>query len=461
MRVFNQYEYLPENLRILRTKAGKPYLADYPDVYFSISHTRNIWICAVDSEPMGIDCEKLERRLSDPMKMAERYFTKQEVFYLSRAKYGFNVDENSGVQLELPAAGFYQSSEGEAETEGLRLKEAFLKIWTRKEAYLKIVGKGLFGELDKFSVEDGLEEYQSAVYENENGFSAKGRIISDGNVYNLITFKSRGLIISVCTENDNKISAKDIITVDLDTFSTGFSEKNAENFMNSDGISSGGGENSLIELKSSEYEKNDIAKAKETALRILDYQDRTEAELKEKLLKKGFSEHVINAVAEDFTESGIVDDSRYARFYTQSKLSSGKGKHWIRQKLNQKGIAREITDKVFDELFEETDEYVLCLKKALSICGLDREFEADEDGEIVRQDFSFENFNLEAKGDVFQDGESGRIDYFGRKIPEGETDKNVIYKLREKAKASLTRRLLSAGYSSDMVFDAVKKIDRL
>lgn len=460
-RVLNKYEYLPEDLRILRTKAGKPYLADYPEIYFSISHTRNIWICAVDKSPVGIDCEKKERRLTDPIKMAERYFTGEETDYINNAKYGFNINENGGEQLKLPADSIFDDSDINAEEKKQRVKEAFLKIWTRKEACLKIMGKGLFGELDKFSVEDGLAEYDILTYTEKRGTAAKGITANDDNVYNLLTFESRGIIISVCTENDNEIGINDIIVADLDICGKGIAEKNASIFMNFKEFYNEGGELGMIDSDSRKSEENSIIKAKEAALRILDYQDRTEAELKEKLLKKGFSEHTVQIVTDDFTESGIVDDGRYARFYTQSKLDSGKGGRWIKQKLSQKGISPEIIDKVLEELSEETDEYVLCLKKALSICGLDREFEVDEHSEIIKQDFSFEKFDSETESEDFQEEETEKIDYFGRRIPEGETDRNAIYKIREKAKASLTRRLLSVGYSSDMVFDAVKKIDRL
>lgn len=218
---------------------------------------------------------------------------------------------------------------------------------------------------------------------------------------------------------------------------------------------------------------NEIEKVREAALKLLDYQDRTSAELREKLLKKGFSEKSVEETVLAFEESGLVDDSRYASLYAQSKLSSGKGSRWIKQKLREKGISAETVENALDEMkaseFIE-DESVLCLKKALSLCGLSERFEVGEDNEIIpvseesgiycRGSFFYGN---DENGSAASDGffSEEKTDYFGRKIKPGETDKNIIRKEREKAKASLTRRLISAGFPSGAVFDAVRKIGEL
>ena len=215
---------------------------------------------------------------------------------------------------------------------------------------------------------------------------------------------------------------------------------------------------------------NEKEKIREAALKLLDYQDRTSAELREKLIKKNFNESAVNEVVTAFQESGIVNDERYALLYTQSKLNSGKGSRWIKQKLREKGIPAEIAENAIKELKDSRsieDETVLCIRKALSVCGLSDRFEADEYGEIVP--VSYDPYNT--YGISFADGEpSGTadtarsdepIDYFGRKIKPGETDRNIIRKEREKAKASLTRRLISAGFPAGTVFETVRKIAAL
>ena len=214
-------------------------------------------------------------------------------------------------------------------------------------------------------------------------------------------------------------------------------------------------------------------KIREAALKLLDYQDRTSSELREKLLKKGFSEEDIEEVVPALEESGLVNDERYASLYAQSKLNAGKGSRWIKQKLREKGVTDEKIENALHEVMDSgaaEDESVLCLRKALSICGLSDRFEIDEYGEIVPSFYDpYESFGITradkspASGAAQEPGayDYEPIDYFGRKIKPGETDRNTIRKEREKAKASLTRRLISAGFPSGAVFDTVRRIGEL
>ena len=98
---------------------------------------------------------------------------------------------------------------------------------------------------------------------------------------------------------------------------------------------------------------NEKEKIREAALKLLDYQDRTSSELRDKLIKKGFSEDAVDEVVSSYEESGLVNDERYARLYAQSKLSAGKGSRWIKQKLREKGISPEITENALEELKDD------------------------------------------------------------------------------------------------------------
>ncbi len=194
----------------------------------------------------------------------------------------------------------------------------------------------------------------------------------------------------------------------------------------------------------------------EAALRLLDFQDRTSAELKEKLLKKGFEVSRVGEAVAYLQESGIVDDRRYAELFAADRFDSGKGRSWIRNKLAMKGVARDIIDEALETALQEVDERILCFEKALGICGLADAFEVTSDGEIVPVSHDFDSGSEDQ-----DDSEWEPVRYFYRKVPEGETDRNIIYKEHEKAKASLTRRLVSAGYPAGMAFEAVRKIDDL
>ena len=216
------------------------------------------------------------------------------------------------------------------------------------------------------------------------------------------------------------------------------------------------------------YIMNEKEKIREAALKLLDYQDRTSSELRDKLIKKGFSEDAVDEVVSSYEESGLVNDERYARLYAQSKLSAGKGSRWIKQKLREKGISPEITENALEELKDSEsieDESVLCLRKALSICGLSDRFEVDEYGEIVSAlydpydtySLTFADGSAAAGSDtaLLRENDHEPVDYFSRKIRPGETDRNIIRKEREKANADGYRRLFYTTFyatSDESVF---------
>ena len=106
---------------------GRPYFEEHP-CDFSITHTQNHVFCAIldgEHEPMrvGIDAEDLNRPdFSNLQELATRWF----------------VGEEQKTFLASPT------------------KETFLRIWTRKEAYVKRMGTGLrdLSALDTASVTD-------------------------------------------------------------------------------------------------------------------------------------------------------------------------------------------------------------------------------------------------------------------------------------------------------------------
>ncbi len=205
----------------------------------------------------------------------------------------------------------------------------------------------------------------------------------------------------------------------------------------------------------------DNEKIMEVALRLLDFQDRTIEELREKLNKKGFNKKGVDEVIAYLQESDILNDRRYAEIFASGRFASGKGRTWIRNKLMTKGISREVIDEAISTVSEDIDERLLCYEKALSICSLSDIFEVTSDGEIIPTESIFlDNFGENSKSDFsYMDREPVR--YFYRNISQGERDRQLIYKEHEKAKASLTRKLISAGYPSGIVFEVVRKIDDL
>ncbi|MCD7730704.1 MAG: 4'-phosphopantetheinyl transferase superfamily protein [Oscillospiraceae bacterium] len=95
---------------------GKPYFKDLR-VDFSIAHCDGLAVCIVSRKAVGIDCEILGRA---SMKAANRYFTQEE------------KDALRNLQ-------------------GEERQFLFTELWTSKEAYGKLVGRGLSENLAHIS----------------------------------------------------------------------------------------------------------------------------------------------------------------------------------------------------------------------------------------------------------------------------------------------------------------------
>lgn len=97
---------------------GKPYLRDCPNVHFNFSHSGQYVAFAVADRPVGIDVQVIGAYRPE---VAVRVCSDEEL-----ARIGASDD---------PTA-------------------EFTKLWTRKEAYLKMLGCGIIGGIGKLPVGD-------------------------------------------------------------------------------------------------------------------------------------------------------------------------------------------------------------------------------------------------------------------------------------------------------------------
>lgn len=96
---------------------GKPYIVGFPTFQYNVSHSENLFVVFVSNRSVGVDVEKIK---SPNIQIANRFFTENEKNYV----------------FSDPA---------------LTIKR-FYEIWTRKEAYVKYLGKGLSHPLLSFDV---------------------------------------------------------------------------------------------------------------------------------------------------------------------------------------------------------------------------------------------------------------------------------------------------------------------
>ena len=97
----------PQDISFKNHKGGKPY-AEGLDIHFSLSHSGNLAVCAISDKPVGIDAER-NKEIS--LNMAKRCFTQAEQQYVLSEKE--------------------------------KAQRRFFEIWTKKEAYVKLLGTGI------------------------------------------------------------------------------------------------------------------------------------------------------------------------------------------------------------------------------------------------------------------------------------------------------------------------------
>lgn len=101
------------------------------------------------------------------------------------------------------------------------------------------------------------------------------------------------------------------------------------------------------------------------AFHYLSYRPRSEAEIRERLKRRGFDEGSMEAVLAKLKEQGLVDDLAFAQFWKDNRQSfSPRSQRLTRSELRQKGVASEIIDQVVAEVSDEDSAYRAAQAKA-------------------------------------------------------------------------------------------------
>ena len=107
-----------EPLTIVRTPGHKPRFAGRDNLHFSVSHSGDLFLCAVCSAPVGVDVER--HKACDFAGIARRFFHPDEYAYLEANHY-----------------------------------RDFFTIWSAKESYVKYTGEGIDDRFSQFSTVSG------------------------------------------------------------------------------------------------------------------------------------------------------------------------------------------------------------------------------------------------------------------------------------------------------------------
>jgi regulatory protein len=103
----------------------------------------------------------------------------------------------------------------------------------------------------------------------------------------------------------------------------------------------------------------------DAALRYLDYRPRSQAELKQRLARRGFDGDSIANVIARLESQGLVDDLAFARFWQENRQAFSPRSRWlVRRELKQKGVADEVIEKVAADVDDEESAYRAAIAKA-------------------------------------------------------------------------------------------------
>ena len=89
--------------------------------------------------------------------------------------------------------------------------------------------------------------------------------------------------------------------------------------------------------------------AKERALRLLGYRERSEVELAAKLGDSGYGEAIVAPIVARFRELGLVDDERFAGTFVRSRVAAGLGTRRIQRELAEKGVSTHVASAALDQ----------------------------------------------------------------------------------------------------------------
>lgn len=116
---------------------GKPFLLDYKEVHYNLSHSGDWILCAVSDQPVGID---IQQKSSMRRGLCDRVFSEEE-------------------------KKLWQGKETDA---------IFFPIWCVKEGYIKLTGKGLKKDLRQLTASFGeqlvIDQGKAAAYFVQGNF---------------------------------------------------------------------------------------------------------------------------------------------------------------------------------------------------------------------------------------------------------------------------------------------------
>ena len=102
---------------------------------------------------------------------------------------------------------------------------------------------------------------------------------------------------------------------------------------------------------------------KESALNYLSYRIRTTSEIKKKLKEKKVTSKTSGKIIKYLEDAGLINDEEFARTLIEENIKRKPvGIKVLKQKLFEKGVPKQIGEKVLESVFEKVSEKELALQ---------------------------------------------------------------------------------------------------
>lgn len=112
---------------------------------------------------------------------------------------------------------------------------------------------------------------------------------------------------------------------------------------------------------------------REYALKVITFRDRTEKEIREKLIQKGYDEDSIEETTEFLKNYGYINDEKYASSFINDAINLKKwGKIRVRTELIKRGVPRDVFENLLEEAFPDGSTEIICtqIKSRFKNCDL-------------------------------------------------------------------------------------------
>ena len=144
-RGLRKYNICERDVKIKTGENGKPYLEEYPEIHFNLSHSGNMVFAVFSDREVGCDIEEIGKPQE---KLAERFFCPEEYEHLMKIE-----DEHKRC-------------------------EEFYRLWTLKESFMKVTGLGMKLPLDSFCFQLG-ERVEISQHLNKEEYDFQELEITD------------------------------------------------------------------------------------------------------------------------------------------------------------------------------------------------------------------------------------------------------------------------------------------